>query len=459
MPSCISYRWVVVFAALTVRAIVYGITYTSGIVYVIVLRKFQTGKAETSWISSIVTTVMFASGLPLGRLLKSFGWRIIAISGGLIAGVGLFLSSLSTQLTFLILSYGFVTGLGCGMAYMVATVAVPVYFLGHPRQKIAVAVASCGTGVGTFVFSPIIQQLDSAYGSKGLFLVLAGVALQFCTIGLIFRPVSSKNTEKCEKLAASWHFLKNPGFYVTHFGIFLAGFGDSIIYGHLGEYAETLGFSNDKGAYLYSIIGISVMLLKLLQGAALDAKVSMSLPIKLGMIFYLLGGVSTISLLFSDEYYVLVIYSAVFGASTAATGGAIVVGILETYYGHENLELTLGMNLAFFGVGNLLGAPLAGSLFEVQDSYTPVMILVTVTKILSSFLLLLVYIFCPQVPRVLQIKISSPEEEEEKLNKEEFPNIFMENERTPLLNGGKHSDIYNVAKEITESELELDTSS
>lgn len=62
MTVCIHHRWFVVMAAFSIRAIVYGITYTSGIVYVIVLKNFQTGKAETSWISSIITTVVFAAG-------------------------------------------------------------------------------------------------------------------------------------------------------------------------------------------------------------------------------------------------------------------------------------------------------------------------------------------------------------------------------------------------------------
>lgn len=61
--SCLqTFPWIVVFASFIIRAIVYGITYTSGIVYVIVLDNFETGEAATSWITSIITTVMFAAG-------------------------------------------------------------------------------------------------------------------------------------------------------------------------------------------------------------------------------------------------------------------------------------------------------------------------------------------------------------------------------------------------------------
>lgn len=52
----------------------------------------------------------FYLGLLSGRMLKAFEWRIIIFAGGLVAGTGLILSSLSSRLSYLILSYGFVTG-------------------------------------------------------------------------------------------------------------------------------------------------------------------------------------------------------------------------------------------------------------------------------------------------------------------------------------------------------------
>lgn len=62
----------------------------------------------------------------------------------------------------------------------------------------------------------------------------------------------------------------------------------------------------------------------------------------------------------------LVVYAALFGANNAASGGSIVIGILQSYYGDENLELTIGVNLAFLGIGNLFGAPIAGKTVELM---------------------------------------------------------------------------------------------
>lgn len=403
MTGCIHHRWFVVMAAFSVRAIVYGITYTSGIVYVIILKNFQTGKAETSWISSIITTVVFAAGPPASFLISKFGWRVTAFVSGLIAGIGLILSSLSTSLSILILSYGFVTGFGCGMAYMAACVIVPTYFATFSRQKLVVALASCGTGFGTFLFSPIIQIIDAYYGWRGLFIVLAGVALQFCSLGLFFRPVSNTTCTNREKTLPTWNFMKNPGFYVTHTGFLLTAFGDSIIYGHLGEYSQTLGYPSSNGAYLYSIVGFSAFILKILQGIALDTNIYLSFPIKLAIIFYLLGGIATSFLFLTESYGMLVVYAALFGANNAASGGSIVIGILQSYYGDENLELTIGVNLAFLGIGNLFGAPIAGLIFESYVSYTPVLITVVLVKVLASLMFLLALKLFPEIKKTLLI--------------------------------------------------------
>lgn len=53
------YGWVVVLAAAIIRILVYGISYTSGVVYVVILENFKTGAAETSWISSLITAMTF----------------------------------------------------------------------------------------------------------------------------------------------------------------------------------------------------------------------------------------------------------------------------------------------------------------------------------------------------------------------------------------------------------------
>jgi len=56
-------RWalLIVFAAASIRIILYGITQSSGVVYMVILDVFQRSKGETSWITSVITAVTFST--------------------------------------------------------------------------------------------------------------------------------------------------------------------------------------------------------------------------------------------------------------------------------------------------------------------------------------------------------------------------------------------------------------
>ena len=46
----------------------------------------------------------------------------------------------------------------------------------------------CGSGVGTFVFAPLTQQLMDSYGGwRGACIVLAGVFLNMAVCGMLYR--------------------------------------------------------------------------------------------------------------------------------------------------------------------------------------------------------------------------------------------------------------------------------
>ena len=55
-----------------------------------------------------------------------------------------------------------VAGIGFGMMYLPAVVSVSMYF--EKKRAVAIGVATCGTGVGTFTFGPLgkwlLQEMD-----------------------------------------------------------------------------------------------------------------------------------------------------------------------------------------------------------------------------------------------------------------------------------------------------------
>jgi len=81
-----------------------------------------------------------------------------------------------------------VAGLGIGMLFIPSVVAVSSYF--EKRQSIAIGVAVCGSGVGTFAIAPLASSLLTEYSWKGTFLIEAAILLN-CIVGaMVFRPLN-----------------------------------------------------------------------------------------------------------------------------------------------------------------------------------------------------------------------------------------------------------------------------
>jgi len=92
-----------------------------------------------------------------------------------------------------------VVGLGLGMAYLPAIVAVSFYF--EKRRSLATGIAVCGSGIGTFVFAPLTNALLTEYSWKGTVLIEAGILLNCILCGMVFRPLSIPEKPDAEEEA------------------------------------------------------------------------------------------------------------------------------------------------------------------------------------------------------------------------------------------------------------------
>lgn len=59
-------------------------------------------------------------------------------------------------------------------------------------------IAVSGSGLGTFVFAPLVAWLNIQYGWRGTLMVLAGIVLNCAIFGGLFRPLASFNEENSQ---------------------------------------------------------------------------------------------------------------------------------------------------------------------------------------------------------------------------------------------------------------------
>ena len=86
------------------------------------------------------------------------------------------------------------------MIYLPSVVIITSYF--KRRLSFASGVASCGGGIGTFAFAPIMQLLDDEYGWEYT-LVILGLIIIFCfPLGTLCKPLETSESSKstvCEE--------------------------------------------------------------------------------------------------------------------------------------------------------------------------------------------------------------------------------------------------------------------
>jgi len=186
--------WMVVFGSFMIHICADGFTYTLGIFYVYLLNYFDATKAEAAWIVSILVGVTLGSGPLSGALVNRYGCRAVTIGGSLLASLMLFVSIYAETITVLYFTIGMGAGLGFGLIYLPAIVCVTGYF--EKRRSFATGIAVCGSGFGTFIFSPLVKELIAFYNWKGALIVISGIMLNCVVFGALFRPLPKPKPRK-----------------------------------------------------------------------------------------------------------------------------------------------------------------------------------------------------------------------------------------------------------------------
>ncbi|XP_052061352.1 monocarboxylate transporter 12-like [Mytilus californianus] len=179
--------WVVVFSSLMCNILVDGI----GLAYGVLLPKFadyfQASKSKVSLVGSVMIGTYMCTGPFASGLVNKFGCRMVSITGSLIAAVGVIIGSFSPNLDILIVTYGVIGGLGFGMMYLPSIVSVGLYF--DKKRPIATGIAVCGSGIGTFIFSPFLEFLSEIYDWRNVLIIMAGIILNGAVCGMLIRPL------------------------------------------------------------------------------------------------------------------------------------------------------------------------------------------------------------------------------------------------------------------------------
>ncbi|KAJ8933233.1 hypothetical protein NQ314_014149 [Rhamnusium bicolor] len=175
--------WVVVFASLVLSMIADGISFSFGLLFVEFLAEFNASNSVTSWIGSLFMAVPLLTGPIMSSLVDKYGCRSMTMLGGVVSALGFIISSKVNSVGIMYLTFGTLSGLGLGLCYVTAVVSIAFWF--DKKRTLAVGLSAAGTGIGTFVFSPLTTYLINEFRWRGTTLILGGLFLNMCVCGAL----------------------------------------------------------------------------------------------------------------------------------------------------------------------------------------------------------------------------------------------------------------------------------
>lgn len=187
VPPDGGWGWVIVAASFFCNLVVDGIIFSFGMLLSDIGRAFDVSKAEVSIVGSLLAGFYLMVGPFVSALANRYGFRTVCILGSVLGSIGFALSCLATSVTYLYFSYGVLGGIGFGLVYVPAVIAVGFYF--ERWRALATGIAVCGSGIGTFLMAPLCTLLIDSYGWRGALIIQAGLILNCAVFGTLFRPL------------------------------------------------------------------------------------------------------------------------------------------------------------------------------------------------------------------------------------------------------------------------------
>src|SRR5438309_10223919 len=171
-------RWVIAIAGLFLQ-IALGAVYAWSVFRGPLAKQFGWSISEITLTFTISIFVLGIAAFFGGLWLNRKGPRLVAVTGGTLYGLGVFLASFSAnKLWWLYLSYGLIGGIGLGFGYIVPVAVLVKWF--PDRRGLITGIAVGGFGAGALITAPVATRLIQSVGVLNTFAYL-GIAYLIVT--------------------------------------------------------------------------------------------------------------------------------------------------------------------------------------------------------------------------------------------------------------------------------------
>ena len=341
-------------------------------------KEFGWKRAQTSSVFGWAVVVFALSFIIAGRLQDKIGPFKVSITGCILLTAGFLLSARTDSLTYLIICFGVIVGIGNGFGY---ATPIPVMAKWFPDKRgLAVGLAVAGYGGGSAIFGPMASLwLIPTYGWRATFTILGVIFFLMTLFGalLLKNPPAGYTVpgwvpaSKPKSLATTYEFspaetLRTPTFYYMWIAYALGTFAGLMVIGQLVPFAKSMKIPGEALAAIGLFVGAS--------GNASGRILSGWMSDGLGRlnVLRLMIGISAVSmpLLYLTGSNVAMLYVMVFVVYWCyGTQLSVNAATTSDFWGTKNAGINYGMLFTSWGVAGYSAGKVGGMLFDKYKDY------------------------------------------------------------------------------------------
>lgn len=362
-------RWLVLAAA-----IIINLCLGAGYAWSVFQKALLAENAANGWVigqTSLAFSISFAmvpvAMIIFGPIVDKSGPKKVVFLGGILFGLGMFLTGFATSIPVLYVTYGLILGFGIGTAYGTATAATVKWF--PDKKGLAGGLTAAGFGSGAIILAPIATNMIANYGVYTTFKIL-GVILLLLIVGASFfmekppAPAASAAAVAGSGDKNYKEMLKEPNFWILWVVYITAAVSGMMIIGHAANIATDYAILTPPVVVM--IVGLSNTFGRIFWGAVSD-KIGRYKAV-LGMFIVSMAGLLALTFISTLGAMAGLLGMAMIALSFGGFLGSF-PGITAENWGVKNAGSNYGWMFTAYGVAAITGPSLAANIKAASGDY------------------------------------------------------------------------------------------
>lgn len=390
-------RWGIAIAGVFLQ-LALGAVYAWSVFRVPLAKQFGWSISEVTLTFTISIFVLGIAAFFGGLWLNRKGPRVVAMTGGALYGLGVFLASFSAnKLWWLYLSYGLIGGIGLGFGYIVPVAVLVKWF--PDRRGFITGIAVGGFGAGALITAPLATRLIQSVGVLPTFAYL-GIAYLIVTVVAGFfmqnppegwtpegwTPTATQTSQRATHDYTLGEALKKWQWWALWLLLFLnTCAGISIISQEAPIFQEITGVSAVVAGGMVGVASLGNAVGRVFWAWVSDlitrrATFFVMFLLQVAL-FWFLTDITTASLMTIVTFVILMCYGGGFGTMPAFTAD---------YFGSKNVGPIYGLMLTAWGFASAFGPLLMAHMRETAGNYRGALHVIAGVMAVSTILPILV---------------------------------------------------------------------